>query len=119
MGRAFMKRNPPVAKRYVQAYSEAIFRFKKDADKAKAVYVKALGQRDAKAIQEAHDYYAPRFTFPPRPDPNALRAVLEFERERLPEGRGQIDVRQFIEDGAFDELEKEGFFKKISSARAS
>lgn len=118
VSRSFMKRNSTIIKRYVQAYSEAIFHFKTDSSKAKAVYAKRLGQRDTQAIQEAYDYYAPRFTFPPRPDPKALRAVLDFERERIPESRGQIDVRQSIDDSAFDELDKEGFFKKLSDARA-
>jgi NitT/TauT family transport system substrate-binding protein len=116
VSRSFMKQNPTAVKRYIQAYSEAIFRFKTDQQQAKAVYAKRLGQKDAKVIQETYDYYAPRFTFPPRPDPNALAAVVEFERKRMPENRGQIDVRRFIEAGPFEELEKEKFFEKLSKA---
>jgi hypothetical protein len=40
--------------------------------------------------------------------------VLGFERQRLPQPPEQIDVGQFVDDSAFKELEKEGFFKKLT-----
>jgi NitT/TauT family transport system substrate-binding protein len=119
VGRAFLKNNPNVMKRYIQAYSEAIFQFKTDSNKAKAVYAKRLGQQNPMAIQETYDYYAPSFSFPPKPDANALRGVLDLERQRLPENNKQIDVEQFLDESLVGVLEKEGFFKKLTDGRVN
>jgi ABC-type nitrate/sulfonate/bicarbonate transport system substrate-binding protein len=117
--RSFIKQNPDIIKRYVQAYSEAIFLFKTDASKGIAVYSKRLRQRDPKVIQQSYDYYAPRFSFPPKPNPVALRTVLDLVSQHAPEARKQVDVGQFLDDSAIRALEKEGFFKKLADARVN
>jgi hypothetical protein len=39
------------------------------------------------------------------------------DRDR--EARGEINVEQFIDESLINELEREGFFKKLSDARTS
>jgi ABC-type nitrate/sulfonate/bicarbonate transport system substrate-binding protein len=117
--RSFIKQNPDIIKRYVQAYSEAIFLFKIDVSKGIAVYSKRLRQRDPKVIQQSYDYYAPRFSFPPKPDPIALRTVLDLVSQHAAEAREQVDVGHFIDDSALRALEKEGFFKKLAEGRVN
>jgi ABC-type nitrate/sulfonate/bicarbonate transport system substrate-binding protein len=95
VSRSFLKRSPKVIKRYVQAYSEAIFQFKTDSNKATAVYTKRLRQQDQKAIQEAYDYYAPSFSFPPKPD-RMLCGRLGFERQRLPHNPFQMEIDKLV-----------------------
>jgi ABC-type nitrate/sulfonate/bicarbonate transport system substrate-binding protein len=117
--RSFIKRNPELIKRYVQAYSEAIFQFKTDPGKGIAVYSKRLRQRDPKVIQQSYDYYAPRFSFPPKPDPVALRTVLQLVSQHTREAREQLDVTNFLDDSAVRALEKEGFFKKLTDGQGT
>ena len=72
-----------------------------------------------KLSSNLYDYYAPRFSFPPKPNPVALRTVLDLVSQRAPKARKQVDVGQFLDDNAIRALEKEGFFKKLADARVN
>jgi len=108
---SFLEKNRDTVKRFVRAYSEAIHVFKTDKTKGSAVYTKRLKQQDAKVIEETYDYFAPKFSFPPRVDRDGIRNALELVTA-LPEAKGDINLEQFIDESVIDELEREGFFKK-------
>jgi NitT/TauT family transport system substrate-binding protein len=110
--RSFLDKNRDTVKRFVRAYSEAIHVFKTDKAKGSAVYTKRLKQQDAKVIEATYDYFAPKFSFPPRVDRDGIRNALELV-PALPEAKGEINLEQFIDESVIDELEKEGFFKKL------
>ncbi len=109
--RSYLEKNRETVKRFVRAYSEAIYQFKTDRAKGVAVYTKRLKQQDAKIVEDTYDYFAPKFSFPPRVDRNGMRNALELV-PALPEPKGEINVEQFIDESLIDELEREGFFKK-------
>ena len=111
--RSFMERNRETAKRFVRAYSEAIYQFKTDKGKGAAVYAKRLKQQDSKVIGETYDYFAPKFSFPPRVARDGIRNALELVSARDHEAKGEINLEQFIDESLIDELEKEGFFKRL------
>jgi NitT/TauT family transport system substrate-binding protein len=111
--RSFLEKNRDTVKRFVRAYSEAIHRFKTDKEQSMAVYAKRLKQQDRQIIEETYQYYAPRFSFPPRIDRGGIRAALELVSQRDTEAKGEINVEQFIDESVIDELEREGFFKKL------
>jgi NitT/TauT family transport system substrate-binding protein len=110
--RSFLEKNRDTVKRFVRAYSEAIHVFKTDKAKGSAVYTKRLKQQDAKVIEDTYDYFAPKFSFPPRVDRDGIRNALELVTA-LPEAKGDINLEQFIDESVIDELEREGFFKKL------
>jgi NitT/TauT family transport system substrate-binding protein len=110
--RSFLEKNRDTVKRFVRAYSEAIHVFKTDKAKGSAVYTKRLKQQDAKVIEDTYDYFAPKFSFPPRVDRDGIRNALELVTA-LPEPKGDINLEQFIDESVIDELEREGFFKKL------
>jgi ABC-type nitrate/sulfonate/bicarbonate transport system substrate-binding protein len=110
--RSFLEKNRDTVKRFVRAYSEAIHVFRTDKAKGSAVYTKRLKQQDAKVIEETYDYFAPKFSFPPRVDRDGIRNALELVTA-LPEAKGDINLEQFIDESMIDELEREGFFKKL------
>ena len=111
--RSFLEKNRESVKRFLRAYSEAIYRFKSDKETSMAVYAKRLRQQDQRIIGETYDYYAPKFSFPPRIERHGVRNALELVSQRNPEARGEIDVEQFIDESVIGELEREGFFKKL------
>jgi NitT/TauT family transport system substrate-binding protein len=111
--RSFLEKNRDTVKRYVRAYSEAIHIFKTDKMRGTAVYTKWLKQPDAKIIEATYDYFAPRFSFPPRIDRDGIRNALELVGDRDREAKGGINIEQFIDESVLDELEREGFFKKL------
>ncbi len=111
--RSFLEKNRDTVKRFVRAYSEAIHAFKTDKAKGMAVYTKWLKQPDAKIIEATYDYFAPRFSFPPRIDRDGIRNALELVGDRDREAKRDINVEQFIDESVVNELEQEGFFKKL------
>jgi ABC-type nitrate/sulfonate/bicarbonate transport system substrate-binding protein len=76
--RSFLEKNRETVKRFVRAYSEAIYRFKADKERTMAVYAKRLKQQDPKIIETTHQYYAPKFSYPPQ-----LRSQRSAQRSRL------------------------------------
>jgi ABC-type nitrate/sulfonate/bicarbonate transport system substrate-binding protein len=110
--RSFLEKNRETAKRFVRAYSEAIYQFKTDKTKGVAVYAKRLKQQDSKIVEDTYNYFAPKFSFPPRVERDGIRNALELVTAP-PEAKADINVEQFIDESVVDELEREGFFKKL------
>ena len=111
--RSFLEKNRDAVKRFVRAYSEAIYEFKTDKAKALAVYANRLKQQDSKVLDATYDYFAPKFSFPPRVEREGIRNALELVSARDREAKGEINVEQFIDETLIEELEREGFFKKL------
>jgi ABC-type nitrate/sulfonate/bicarbonate transport system substrate-binding protein len=110
--RSFLEKNRETVKRFVRAYSEAIYEFKTDKPKAVTVYAKRLKQQDSKVLDATYEYFAPKFSFPPRVERDGIRNALELVSDRDREAKGEINVEQFIDERVIDDLEREGFFKK-------
>lgn len=109
--RAFLDKNRDVVKRFVRAYSEAIYQFKNNKEKALAVYAGRLKQQDRGVMEATYQYYAPTFSFPPRLDRDGLRNAFEMVSERNPDMKGDLNPEQLIDQSVIDDLEREGFFK--------
>lgn len=110
--RSFLQQNRELVKRYQQAYAEATYQLLNSKEKATAVLGKWLQQKNPKAIEETYQYIATSFSFPTRIAPQGIRNTLEMVAQRNP----KIDMNpaKYIDEGTLDELEKEGFFKRIT-----
>ena len=111
--RSFLEKNRDAVKRFVRAYSEAIYDFKTDKAKGIAVYTNRLKQQDSKVLDATYDYFAPKFSLPPRVGRDGMRNALELVSDRDREAKGDINVEQFIDERVTDELEREGFFRNL------
>ena len=111
--RSFLEKNRDTVKRFVRAYSEAIYEFKTDKAKALTVYANRLKQQDAKVLDATYKYFAPKFSFPPRIERDGIRNALQLVSDRDREARGEVNVEQFVDERVIDDLEKEGFFKRL------
>jgi ABC-type nitrate/sulfonate/bicarbonate transport system substrate-binding protein len=114
--RSFLEKNRETVKKFLRAYSEAIYVFKSNKQKAMSVYAGRLKQQGANVIEEAYNYFAPKFSLPPRVDPEGMRIVIEQAAQREPEAKRGFRVEQFVDERITDELEREGFFKKLTEA---
>jgi ABC-type nitrate/sulfonate/bicarbonate transport system substrate-binding protein len=112
--RSFLEKNRDTAKKFMRAYSEAIYLFKSNKQKVLGVYKDRLKQQDVGVIEQTHSYFAPKFSFPPRVDPDGMRNVLEQVSQRDPEAKRPFTSERFVDESIIDELEKEGFFKKLA-----
>jgi NitT/TauT family transport system substrate-binding protein len=110
--RSFLQQNRDLVKRFQQAYAEATYQLLNHKDKATAVLAKRLQQKNPKAIEETYQYIATSFAFPTRIAPQGIRNTLDMVAQRSP----KIDMNpaKYVDESILDELEKEGFFKRIT-----
>lgn len=110
--RSFLQQNREAVKRFQQAYAEATYQLLHNKDKATAVLSKWLQQKNPKAIDETYQYIATSFSFPTRIAPQGIRNTLDMVSQRHP----KIDMNpaKYVDESTLDELEKEGFFKRIA-----
>jgi len=114
--RSYLTSRRDTVKRFLRAYSEGIFEFKTNKEKAIKVYGNRLKQKDVTILEETHNFYGAKFSFPPRLDRSGITTTLELVRQTT-------DVKEpnlagFVDESVIDELEKDGFYKKFFDARS-
>jgi ABC-type nitrate/sulfonate/bicarbonate transport system substrate-binding protein len=114
MRRSFMQKERDSAKRFLQAISEAIYQVSISPEKGMAVLKKRLGLKDPKVIEENYNTYGRIFAFPPRVGRKGLEGVLEQVQQQTGEAKTEFELGRFLDESIIDELEREGFFKKMA-----
>jgi ABC-type nitrate/sulfonate/bicarbonate transport system substrate-binding protein len=109
--RAFLEQKRDVVKRFMRAYAEGTYQFTTDREKAMAVYKKRLKQNNPKALEETYQYFAPKFSYPTRVSQNGMRNTLDLIAADNP--KLDTNLGKYLDESVLDELEKEGFFKRI------
>ena len=112
--RGYLRENRDVAKRFLKAYSEAVHVIKTDRERTLKVFAKRMRLDDAEILRATYDYFAARFSFPPRVNMAGIKDTLDFYAETSPEMRGR-KPEEFVDHSLLDELEREGFFKSPGS----
>jgi NitT/TauT family transport system substrate-binding protein len=110
--RSFMAQNRDVVKRFLMAYAEATYQFINQKEKGISIFKHRLKQDNPKALEETYKYFAPKFSFPTRVSHNGLQNTLELIAKENPKLDTKTD--KYVDESILDELEKEGFFKKIA-----
>jgi ABC-type nitrate/sulfonate/bicarbonate transport system substrate-binding protein len=110
--RSFMGQNRNAVKRFVMAYAEATYQFMTDQGKGMSILRQRLKQDNVKALEETYKYFAPQFSFPTRVSHNGLQNTLDLIVKENPKLDTKLD--KYLDDSILDELEKEGFFKKLA-----
>ena len=112
---SYLRENRDRAKRFLRAYVEAVHVIKTDRQRTSKVFATRMRIEDPEMLKSTYDYFAPRFSFPPRVDMNGIRDTLRFYVEQ---GNPELKNRtpeEFVDQSLLDELEREGFFKKLGS----
>jgi NitT/TauT family transport system substrate-binding protein len=109
---SYMRDNRDLVKRFVRAYAEAIHAIKTQRDRTIKVFANRMRIDDAETVKTTYDYFAPRFSFPPRISMEGVRDTLNFYAEQTADFKNRR-AEEFVDPAIMDELEKEGFFKKI------
>ena len=110
--RSFMGQNRNVVKRFVMAYAEATYQFLNNKDKGISIFQHRLKQDNAKALEETYKYFAPKFSFPTRVSQVGMQNTLELIAQENP--KLDTKIEKYVDESIMDELEKEGFFKKLA-----
>jgi len=109
--RSFLERNRHAVKRFVMAYAEGTYQFMTDREKGTSIFKHRLKQDNAKALEETYRYFAPKFSFPTRVSHIGMQNTIELIAKENPKLDTKLD--KYVDDRMVDELEKEGFFKRI------
>ena len=110
--RSFMGQHRNVVKRFLMAYAEATYQFMNNQEKGMSVLKHRLKQDNVKALEETYKYFAPKFSFPTRVSHNGIQNTLELIANENPKLDTKLD--KYLDESILDELEREGFFKRIS-----
>lgn len=107
-----LKEHRDRTKRFLRAYAEAIHVIKTDRERTMKIFAKRMRVEDPETVRSTYDYFAPRFSFPPRVNLAGVRDTLSFYAEQNADFKNR-KAEEFVDHSLMDELEKEGFFKKI------
>jgi NitT/TauT family transport system substrate-binding protein len=110
--RVFLEQKRETVKQFMKAYAEGTYQFMTDREKAHSVYKRRLKQSNPKALEETYQYFAPKFSFPTRVSQNGLRNTLDLIAKDNP--KVDMNLSKYLDESVLDELEKEGFFKKVA-----
>jgi ABC-type nitrate/sulfonate/bicarbonate transport system substrate-binding protein len=109
---SFMKENRDVVKRFLRSYAEAIHNIKTQRDRILKIFARRMRIDDPETVRTTYEYFAPRFSFPPRISLEGVRDTLTFYAEQNSDFKNR-KAEEFVDQSLMDELEKEGFFKKM------
>jgi NitT/TauT family transport system substrate-binding protein len=107
-----LKEHRDRVKRFLRAYAEAIHVIKTDREQTMKIFAKRMRVEDPETVKSTYEYFAPRFSSPPRVNLDGVRDTLRFYAEQNPDFKNR-KPEEFIDHSLLDELEKEGFFKKL------
>ena len=113
--RSFAEKNRETVKRFQQAYAEGTYQFMTNKERAVAILSKRLRFKNPKGIEETYQYFAQKFSFPTRVSPSGLRNILELLSQRTPTTKIDMNLSRYLDEGTLDELEREGFFKRLTA----
>ena len=116
MRRSYLEKERDNAKKYLQALAEAVNQVNGNREIASVVLRKRLGIKDNKVIEENLNIYSTVFSFPPRVGRAGLTGVLEQMQKQTGGAKADYELKRFLDESLLDELEREGFFKKLASA---
>ena len=112
--RSFLEKNRETVKRFVKAYSEAVYQFNNDKKLGMATYSKWLNEQNAKVQEDTYNYFRGMLGFPPRVvRGEGLRIGVQMIAQRLGRSITDAGIEQLFDESLIDELEKEGFFKSF------
>lgn len=109
-----LKENRDRVKRFLRGYAEAIHVIKTDRARTMKVFANRMRIDDPETVRTTYEYFAPRFSLPPRVNLEGVRDTINFYAEQNPDFKNR-KPEEFVDHSLLDELEKEGFFKKLGS----
>ena len=111
---SFLRDDRDRVKRFVRAYAEAVHVIKTDRDRTLKVFATRMRLEDPEMLHSTYNYFAPRFSSPPRVSMAGVRDTFKFYAEQNPDLKNR-NPEEFIDHSLLDEIEKEGFFKKLGA----
>jgi NitT/TauT family transport system substrate-binding protein len=100
-------------KRFLQAISEGIVKVRTEREKTIASLARHL-RIDRRLAEENYDENRDAYSFPPRVGRKGMQGVLDIIQQQTGKPKSEFEMSRFVDESLIDELEREGFFKKIA-----
>jgi NitT/TauT family transport system substrate-binding protein len=113
--RSFLEKNRDVVKRFLQSYAEGTHQFMTNKERGVAMLTQRMKQRNPAVVEETYQYFASTFSSPPRMSHEGMRAAIDMLQQRSPETKFDTNIGRYVDERLLDELEKEGFFKRMGA----
>ena len=111
--RSYIKANEDVVRRVARAYSEAIHRFKNDKAAALRMIQKYLKVNEPEIQADTYNQFREYLPEPPFVSRKGMEAIINEVAQAEPKAK-EAKADDFIDMRFMNELEKEGFFKKLA-----
>ena len=112
--RSFVEKNRDTVKRFQQAYAEGVYQFMNNKEKGRRrACPSGFGSKIPKPSKKPTNISRKSFAFPTRVSHEGLRNTLEIIAQRNPGGKVDMNISRYLDESTLDELEREGFFKRI------
>src|SRR5206468_1842471 len=79
-----------------------------------ALSTKAIRLKNPTDIEETYQYFANKFSLPTRVSTVGLRNTLELLSQRTAAAKIDMNMNKYLDENTLDELEREGFFKRLA-----
>ena len=109
---SYLQNNRDTVKRFLQAYSEGVALLIRDKEAAKNFLQPYMGSADREMFESTWKYATDTLERIPHPDPEGIKVVLQDRARTRPEV-AKLSPEQFIDNSVIQELEREGFYKKL------
>jgi ABC-type nitrate/sulfonate/bicarbonate transport system substrate-binding protein len=107
-----IRENPGLVRRYMRAYTEAIYFYKTHKEDVFKIMRKYSRVDDRKFLEEAWDWHAKFMPDAPYPPADGYQLVLQDLAEKNPKA-SQANVKDYIDTRFVKELEDSGFIKEL------
>ena len=105
-----IRENPDLVRRYMRAYTEAIYFYKTHKEDVFKIMRKYSRVDDRKFLEEAWDWHAKFMPEAPYPPAEGYQLVLQDMAEKNPKA-AQANVKEYMDTRFVKELEDSGFIK--------
>ena len=112
--RSYLEKERQSVKGFLQAISEGIVKVRTDREKTVASLVKHL-RIDRQLAEENYIASREAYSFPPRVGRKGMQGVLDIIQQQTGRPRSEFEMSRFVDESIIDELEREGFFRRINS----
>src|SRR5262249_39124024 len=107
-----LKEKGQADKKLVATDRERFYEFKTNRAQRKKIFCKRMWDEESESVRSTYEYFWPPFSYPPRVNLEGVRDTLQFYAEQNPDFKNR-KPEEFLDQSLLDELEKEGFFKKL------
>lgn len=112
--RSYLDKERDSVKKFLQAISEGIIKVRTDRERTVASLMKHL-RLDRQVAEENYQGSRDAYSFPPRVGRKGMQGVLDIFQQQTGRPKSDFEMSRFVDESVIDELEREGFFKRIDS----